>query len=92
MNDHVSLPGVPKSITRTQYADLVKSLGLEINDLISLEFKVHGIYAEVYAGRGLDGGRYAVDDKTVATHRISIEVVDEKDPAVRPHVGAGEQP
>lgn len=39
---------VPTSITRAQYCALIAATGLKVNDLRNLEFRMDGIYAEVY--------------------------------------------
>jgi hypothetical protein len=70
------IDGVPESITRADYLALIESVGLDVKDLRSLEFRMDGIYAEVRA-RGADG-KLVIDvgRDEMATHRIYIPVKD----------------
>jgi hypothetical protein len=69
------IDGVPESITRAEYLALIESVGLDVKDLRSLEFRTDGIYAEV---RARDTDRKLVIDSRneMATHRIYIPVKD----------------
>lgn len=66
------IPGVPKTITRDEYLALVRAVGFQTKDLVSLEFKADGIYAEVFA-KAADGNR-GVDGTSPATHRVYVRV------------------
>jgi hypothetical protein len=79
------LPGVPAAVPRGKVVAMIESLGLDVNDLVSLEFEPEGIYAEVYAHhpgheRKPYGAayRHTVDGgQSVATHRICIRITDD---------------
>ena len=45
----IQVDAVPASITREAYSALVAAAGFTVDDLVSLEFRSDGIYAEVYA-------------------------------------------
>ena len=68
----VTLPGIPESIMRDDYLRLIEGVGFKVDDLVSLEFKTEGIYAEVYASDAK--GRYIVDGDEPATHRVFIRI------------------
>lgn len=69
----MEIESVPEEISREKYCDLVKSLGIDPLQVYFLEFHPDCIKAEVYALR--DGERY-VSGTRIATHRLSIPVVD----------------
>lgn len=73
----MDIPGIPDSIPRTAVIELVQSLGIDPVNAISVKLNLRSIDAEIYA---VDerGHRYAVDDDTIATHTISIPIVDAK--------------
>ena len=67
---------VPERISREAYVALIESLGLAVKDLRSLEFRMDGVYAEVYA-TGDDGRRIvAPNANELVRHRVYIPVVD----------------
>ena len=73
----MDIPGVPDKITREAYVQVIKALGLDPDHIRSLEFRVDGIYAEVYAPdedgkRFLDTAPGSIGRP--ATHRIYIPV------------------
>lgn len=72
----MNLPGVPESITRTEYLSLIEATGLDLKDVRKLEFRVHGIYAEVFVRNA--NGRMQIDDVTDEpfVHRVFIPVVE----------------
>lgn len=74
-DEFADFPGIPKSITREQFTALVEGAGFKVKDLVSLEFKYNGIFAEVRAYNE-QGHAYTVDGETVATHRVCIPVVE----------------
>ena len=43
-----TITGVPESLTREQYTALIESVGFDVKDLRRLEFRVDGVYAEVF--------------------------------------------
>jgi hypothetical protein len=70
------IDGVPESITRAEYVALIESVGLDVKDLRSLEFRLDGIYADVYDRD--DEGRLRIDvqrDEAIV-NRVYIPVVD----------------
>jgi hypothetical protein len=73
----LTIPGVPESITRAQYLALLEPLGLNLYDLVHLEFGVNGIVAEVKA-RNAEGKHYVspTERNTLARHSIVIPVKD----------------
>lgn len=72
----VTITGVPESITRKDYLKLVRSIGIDPLDLVSLKFLQNGIYATVML-KDEKGDRYLTSENAVATHAIFIKVVDE---------------
>lgn len=66
----------PETITREAYVALAVSAGFKTKDLISLEFRSDGIYAEVKAYDG--DGKLLVDHAKheVVTHRVYVRVQD----------------
>ena len=44
-----TIEGVPESITREQYLDLFRALGIDPKELVSLTFVADGIHAVVFA-------------------------------------------
>ena len=83
MSGHVTVPGVPETITREQYLGLLSAVGFEPNMLRSLEFRWDGIYAEVYAtdergARMPESGGWVGDglpSDEPAVHRVFVRVV-----------------
>lgn len=71
------IQGVPESITRQRYIDLIASIGLDARELYSLRFESDHIFAVVKA-RNANGQQYFDDGAAneVAKHHISIPVVD----------------
>lgn len=65
--------GVPETITRAQYTELIASLGLNAAILKSLEFRVDGVYAEICTGK-VDMAPDQPDRE--ATHQLYIPVQD----------------
>jgi hypothetical protein len=82
MSGDLTVPGVPETITSERCRELIKGLGLDPLELVSLEFQEGGIgiKAEVYAQDEL-GQRYLSDRYTIATHQITIRITDGGDPA-----------
>lgn len=70
----MDLPGVPETITREQYTQLIAVTGLDPNELERLEFRADGIYATVYALN--EDGRRFIDQATErpTMHRVFIRV------------------
>lgn len=70
------IPGVPASISRKHYLELIAATGLDIKNLVSLEFRTDGIYATTFV-RDADGNT-GVDPlgNEVLRHRVYIPVVD----------------
>lgn len=71
------LAKIPETIQRADYVRVIESLGLPLDNLLSLTFHSGSIDAELYA-LGPDGRLYREHDTDeVATHTIAIKVVDE---------------
>ena len=71
----MDIPGIPDSIPRKRYIELIETLGLDATDLYSLEFKADGIYASTYVRHPSGRGR-VIDDEEIAKHQIYIPVTD----------------
>lgn len=69
------LAKIPETITRDAYLSLVEGLGFDVEDLISLNFHPRSVEAVVLA-RDENGDRYPADNHELATHVVSIKVVD----------------
>jgi hypothetical protein len=76
----VNIDGVPETISRRAACALIESLGLDVLDLISLQFHGQGIEIEMYAclekQPGKPGTRY-FNGEDIAKHKISIPIVTE---------------
>lgn len=69
-----TIEGIPESFTREQYVALFDAVGLSPYDLVSLEFRAEGVYAEVFE-RDTTGKRiFSQHDGGFAKHRIFIPV------------------
>ncbi len=67
---------VPESITRADHVALIASVGFEVNGLRSLEFRLDGVYAEVY-DRDEEGRiRLDVNRDEAIVNRVFIPVKD----------------
>lgn len=73
----ITIDGVPESLTRQQYTDLIAAVGFDPHNLASLTFSHVGIHAVVFA-RGEDGKR-VIDEagEGLAKHDVFIPVKDE---------------
>lgn len=71
----MDIAGVPDTIPRKRFIELVETLGLDVKDLIRLNFKWDGITAEVYA-LNENGKRFCVDGENIAKRRVYIPVTD----------------
>lgn len=76
----MNIPGIPETITRAEFLALQTAIGLPVEDVVSLEFRRDGVYAEVYAKD--DNGEPLTADKpgdeyAPAIHKVFIRVVDE---------------
>lgn len=71
----ITIPGVPVSIPRGRYMELIRSLGLDPHGITWIRFDVDGITAETIArdenGRVFDGG-----PNELAKHLIRIKIDD----------------
>lgn len=71
----IEIQGVPESITRQQYINLVAGAGFNPAHVQSLEFRMDGIYAVVHALT--EGGTVRTDAQGEAfLHRIFVPVKD----------------
>lgn len=75
----VAIPGVPTSISRESICGLIKTLGLDPNELVSMRFDRTGIHVEVYA-LNAEGHRFTADGENIATHRMTIAIDDSPKP------------
>jgi hypothetical protein len=73
----VQISGVPASISRKAYEELIKSLGFELTDLMALRFEQNGIYATV-AARDPAGRKFTADGQTLAVHEVCILIDKEE--------------
>lgn len=74
---NATAPGIPASITRNEYLDLIKALGIDterLQYLQALEFRWNVIYAELAALD--DEGHMVIDGDEIAVHKIAIRVED----------------
>jgi hypothetical protein len=75
---------IPESIPRETYLDMIRSLGLDPAEVISMTWAREGIHATIFA-LNAEGKRYVVTDsagaKYPATHTVWIRVDDASDPA-----------
>ena len=73
----VTIPGVPTAISRELACDLIRALGIDPNELHSLSFDHRGIHVEVFA-LNPEGHRFTADGENVATHRMTIPILDKE--------------
>lgn len=67
---------VPERITRSDLCRVVASLGMNLDDLVSLWFDRDGIHATVIA-RDADGKSFVTPNHELAKHDICIPLVDD---------------
>lgn len=76
----ITISGVPSSVTREQVVEALRVLGLDANQVVSFGGLEGGMafFVEVPSdGRpAVPGWRWTADGKTVATHRLTIPVLD----------------
>jgi hypothetical protein len=73
----MNITGVPDTIPRKRYDELLQALGLDIDDLIGLHCDFETVHAKVYALNG-DGDRYLTESRTeAATHDICIKITND---------------
>lgn len=72
----MNIPGVPESITRTEYLALIEATGIDPKDVRKLEFRADGIYAEVHARSGNGSMMIASATDEIVIHRVFIPVVE----------------
>lgn len=72
----MDIPGIPESITRKAYMEMVESWGFKLEDLKALRLAHDGVYAEVFA-RDPDGKRRIVEREEYAMHDVFVPVVDD---------------
>jgi hypothetical protein len=68
------IPGVPESITRQQYCDLVAAVGFEPKQVRSLEFRMDGIYAVIKDVDENGRDRIDRDRNEVVTNTVYVPV------------------
>jgi hypothetical protein len=73
----ITIDGVPESISRDKYMELIESIGLDPSKLVHLEFGYHSIRAIVKA-TDANGKSYRspVDVNEVAKHEVCIKITD----------------
>jgi hypothetical protein len=74
------IDGVPESITRERYASLIAAVGFNVTDLRRLEFRLDGVYADVYDRD--DKGHLRIDEQRneAIVNRVYIPVMDSPTP------------
>jgi hypothetical protein len=70
----MNIEGIPEYISRTAYLELLSSVGLDPNRIVSLEFGPMGIYAQVLATDA--NGEPVVGGNEFVKHRVFIRVQD----------------
>jgi len=71
-----TITSVPESLTREQYVSLIAGVGFEVKELRRLEFRMDGVYAEVF--ERTESGGLVVDSQAdeVVLNRVFIPVRD----------------
>lgn len=72
----LEIPGIPESITRKAYMEMIESWGFKLEDLKALRLAYDGVHAVVYA-RGPDGKGRVVQGDEYAMHDVFVPVVDD---------------
>lgn len=73
----VTIQGVPAAITRTAVNELVRTLCIDSNDLISVTIDLDGIKAVVRA-RDEHGKLFVAGANEIGTHTICIRLVEDE--------------
>jgi hypothetical protein len=72
-----TIEAVPESLTREQYVSLIRSVGFETKYVRKLEFRMDGIYAEVYDHHEDGAIRIHKDADDAVINTVWIPVADE---------------
>lgn len=83
MSESLTIPGVPASVTRTQMRGAMRALGIDPTDVCGLSFDDAAVHVEVFSnGRpaSAPAWRWTPDGKDVATHRLTIPIIDQETP------------
>lgn len=78
----LTIEGVPSSVTREQVCESIRALGIDPSEVCGLSFGEIAVHVEVYSSErpaSRPAWRWMPDGKAVATHRLTIPIVD-KDP------------
>ena len=78
----ITITGVPASVTLDQVQQALRVLGLDPGEVCGLSIAETTVHVEVYASErpaSVPAWRWTPDGETVATHRLTIPIVD-KDP------------
>ncbi|HET7734370.1 MAG TPA: hypothetical protein VFK52_00225 [Nocardioidaceae bacterium] len=76
----MNIKGVPESITRQQVVELLTTLGIDAGVVTrhgGVRIHGHAVTAEVYA-LNEHGERYIGEDDCVATHLLTIRIVEDR--------------
>lgn len=75
----ITITGVPASVTREQVHDAIRALGIDPADVLGLSFDDTAVHVNVFSSerpRSVPAWRWTPDGKDVATHRLTIPVID----------------
>lgn len=67
-----TIVAVPEFLTREQYMGLVDAVGFDVKDVRRLEFRMDGVYAEVYDRN--EAGNIRIDGDDAVVNRVFIPV------------------
>lgn len=75
----ITIQGVPESVPRQKIEDFLNGIGIDPGEVCGLTFHTRGIEVEVCASERPENApayRWTHDGKNVATHRLTIPIVD----------------
>jgi hypothetical protein len=73
----IAIQGVPSSVTREQVVEALRILGLDPFEVVEFsgDSSATALHVTVYA-LDQDGQRFTVDDKKMATHKVTVPIVE----------------
>lgn len=82
MSESITIHGVPASVTREQTCEAIRALGIDPSEVAGLSFDLNAVNIEVFSnGRpaSTPSWRWTHDGKDVATHRLTIPIIDKEE-------------
>lgn len=77
----ITISGVPESISRRDVTAFLEGIGVDPHEVAGLAFHPMAVEIEVYASErpsGRQSWRFTHDGENVATHRLTIPIIDKE--------------